>query len=412
MMDAVAIVRLSRFLCHVFFSRVRVLNQELIPSTGAVVLVANHHSALIDPMVLLAVLDRTPRFMAKAVLWTWKYLPLHPFLRMARAVPVHRVKDGGGDNSSMFSSTRDVLSDGGVIAVFGEGVSHDTAGLKDLRTGPARIAMGTPAEVSLVPIGIVYPDRPTYRSTVTIEVGEPIIVNGSVGGDEDRVGVQALTAQLTEAMRTVAPTWEREEDQMAAAAAAKVVATRESTEQGAVQNRINRAVDRNDPAAADVLNAAKDLLDECEHLDIPLDHVVEEPANLGTMARSSHLRAILWAVPTIIGHVLNYPPYSAVDLLAKRNDYNFQATAKVLAGVVLYPMWWMILFIGSWWQWSFGIGLVVLVAAVVGGYIAGAKMRLLKRSNTRMTAEENDTDLSGLEQRFNAVVAAVDRLPA
>ncbi len=406
------VVQLARFLTHLFFSKVDVTDADRIPKEGPVVVVSNHHSALVDPMVLLATLDRQPRFMAKAALWGRQYLPIRPLLSAARAVPVHRVKDGGGDNSAMFSSTRQVLREGGMIAVFGEGVSHDDPGLKDMKTGPARIVLGAEIETTIVPIGLVFPDRPRYRSTVTVAVGEPIVVRGSAGGDEDRDEVQRLTDAVADGLSLVAPTWDRQDDQHAARAAAKVVSARHSIDEGSVLNRINRGADLAHPASKDVLDAAKDLLDECEHLDVELQHVVEDEANLGALARTSYVRSILWALPTILGHVVNYPAYLACDLVAKRNDFNFQATAKLLAGIVLYPLWWLVIFVVVWWQANIAWALGAVIVATAGGYVAGSKMHMLKTSNARMVVEDNETDLSGLEQRFNAVVRAVDRLPA
>ncbi|MFW2381805.1 MAG: 1-acyl-sn-glycerol-3-phosphate acyltransferase [Acidimicrobiales bacterium] len=402
---------LCRFLTHLFFSRVGVLHAERIPTSGPVIIVANHHSALVDPMVLLATLERQPRFMAKAVLWDWKYLPLRPILRLARAVPVHRVKDGGGDNSAMFAATREVLLDGGMVAVFGEGVSHDMPGLKDLKTGPARIALGTPTETSVIPVGLVFPDRPRYRSTVTVVVGDPLVVSGSEGGDADRNAVHIVTRDLTAALGKVAPTWEYQDDQHAAHTAASVVAARHDVTEGEVLNRINRALDAENPIATDVLNASKDLLDECQLLDVELKHVLDENAGLGALARSARFRAVLWVLPTILGHIVNYPAYLTVDLIARRNDYNFQATSKLLAGALVYPAWWLMLFVGTWWGVSLGWAVVVALSAIVGGYIAGAKMRLVKSFNAHMSAEENHTDLSSLERLFDDVLRAVDQLP-
>ena len=60
-----------------------------------------------------------------------------------------------------------------------------------------------------------------------------------------------------------------------------------------------------------------------------------------------------------------------------------------------------------------GVAVVALVVgAMLGGYVAGEKMRLIKSYNARMAAEENNKDLSSLEQRFAAVLGAVTRLPA
>ncbi len=404
------ITRLCQFFTHLFFSRVSLTGVQRVPADGPTLIVANHHSALVDPMVLIAVLPRRARFLAKAVLWKPTYLPLRPLLMLAGAVPVHRVKDGGGDNSATFEATRSVLTDGGVIAVFGEGVSHDTPGLQVLRTGPARIALGLPTAVSIVPIGLIFPDRPRYRSTVTVAIGEPIAVTGSVGGDDDRVAVRDLTTRIRHGLATVAPTWDDHDDQRAAAAAARAAAAERDIAEGTVLNRINRASDAGVAQAREVLNTAKDLLDECAHLDVDLQQVLDDHGRLGALARSSQLRAVLWAVPTILGHIMNWPAYRSVDAIARRNDFNFQASAKVLAGAVLYPLWWAVMFVACWRLVSWPAAALLVLAAMVGGYVAGEKMRLIKSYNARMAAEENSTDLTSLELRFAAVLSAVDRL--
>jgi len=179
---------------HTFFSRVRVHHPERIPATGGVLLVSNHHSSLVDPVALLATLPRPSRFLAKSELWKPAFLPLRPLLSLARAIPVYRQVDGGGDNSSMFAASHQVLAEGDVIALFAEGHSHDMPGLMDLKTGAARM--------------LIYDDRARFRSRAMVYVGEPITTTGEVDGDSDRDRVRELTEQISECLDEVAPSWE------------------------------------------------------------------------------------------------------------------------------------------------------------------------------------------------------------
>ena len=61
---------LARLLLAVFFRSAEVQGLERVPASGPVLFVANHGNALIDPMVLVALLPRLPRFLAKHTLWS------------------------------------------------------------------------------------------------------------------------------------------------------------------------------------------------------------------------------------------------------------------------------------------------------------------------------------------------------
>ena len=113
------------------------LGAEQLPADGPVVVVANHTNGLVDGLLLIARLGRYPRFLGKSTLF--RILPLKPFLRLAGVVPVYRAADGEGTgrNDQTFARCRELLSRGGVIAIFPEGISHDEAALQPLRSGAA-----------------------------------------------------------------------------------------------------------------------------------------------------------------------------------------------------------------------------------------------------------------------------------
>ena len=87
--------RLARLLVRVFFRRIDVEGAERMPAHGPLVQVANHVNGLVDGLVLMAVLPRYPRYLAKATLY--RILPLAPFLHLAGVVRVLRAKDAEGD---------------------------------------------------------------------------------------------------------------------------------------------------------------------------------------------------------------------------------------------------------------------------------------------------------------------------
>src|SRR5262245_921962 len=83
--------RLSGLLLELFYRRVEVVGLARVPATGPLVVVANHQNALVDGMLLLAVLPRRLVTIAKAPLFHHPLIGL--FLRGFGAIPVHRRKD-------------------------------------------------------------------------------------------------------------------------------------------------------------------------------------------------------------------------------------------------------------------------------------------------------------------------------
>ena len=390
----------------------RVHNAERIPQEGAVLLVANHHSGLVDPALLIATLERTPRFLAKAALWKPKYLPLRPLLIAAKAIPVHRQKDGGGDNDSMFVATQDALLRGEAVALFGEGVSHDMPGLVDLKTGAARIALGVNGAVSIVPVGLIYDDRARYRSHVTVYVGEPINVVGSPNGDHDRDAVVELTAHLTNQLEKVAPSWEswRQHDDARIAARLAVAANNE-LEYGEVLNALNNAVDGNTAEANAMCQAVEEFEAEADRVGIDMDVVVDQPlGRVEALNRSSLLGSLVWWPIVAIGRAINLPPFAGIRAAAQRRALNFRATFKILLGVVVYPLWWLTLGVVVGWLTMWWLGVVVAVCAPILGYLSGRVNSRLRHVSNRLSVESfRDIDpeaSSALGARRTVVLAA------
>ncbi len=310
----------------------------------------------------------------------------------------------------MFSACHDALLDGGVIGLFGEGASHDLPGLLEMKTGAARIALGTNTEVTIVPVGLVYDDRARFRSRALAYVGEPIVVRGSTNGDADRDATRALTTQIGEALSIVAPTWDDWEAHDDASIAARLlVADDASVELGPALVALNQAVDRQDEAAEELQAAVRSLEDEAARHELDIDVVVDQPREkVGALAALSFAKTAMWALPVWVGRLLNWPPFTLIGQLAKRQDLNFQASFKILAGVFLYPAWWVVLAIAGGVFVHPAIVVPLLIGTPVLGYLSARQSARLRRfANRKLVAESTGADdLSTLRQ------AVVDRAKA
>ncbi|HEX8360513.1 MAG TPA: 1-acyl-sn-glycerol-3-phosphate acyltransferase, partial [Longimicrobium sp.] len=207
---------LSRFALRVFY-RLGVTG-ERVPARGPVLLVANHPNSLLDPAAVVAVAGRPVRFMAKAPLFS--HGAVGWLVRGAGAIPVYRKQDGPaatGANDDSFRAVQDALAEGAAVGIFPEGISHTSPALAPLKTGAARIALGAAARTGgafpVVPVGLVFRDKESFRSEGMAVVGEPVAWDDLAGrGESDRGAVQELTARIAEALRQVTINLDRWED--------------------------------------------------------------------------------------------------------------------------------------------------------------------------------------------------------
>lgn len=215
------LAQLARLAVRLTTRRLEVIDGDRIPSDRPVLVVANHFNGFADPLVVVAVLGRLPRFMAKATLW--KILPARPFLKLAGIIPIHRRVDGGGGdaNDRSFAAAERGLRKRQTVAIFPEGITHDEPRLAELRTGAARIALGArgagATDLTIVPIGLLFEDKVAIRTRVLARVGRPIDLDatmrelvelGEADDDTNREAVRRLTELVTERLREVCPDYD------------------------------------------------------------------------------------------------------------------------------------------------------------------------------------------------------------
>ncbi len=199
------LARFFRFLVGRLY-RLEILGRP-VPAEGPVILVGNHPNGLMDPALMLRVSNRELRFLAKEPLFRMPVLGW--IVKGMRALPVYRAQDGfqTDANQLTFSAVHAALARGDAVVVFPEGKSHNEASTQRLKTGAARMALGTDpcsdpsctVDVRVVPIGFNYADKTRFRSSVALVIGEPIPVSDfrTAEGAEDRAAVTALTERIS-----------------------------------------------------------------------------------------------------------------------------------------------------------------------------------------------------------------------
>lgn len=195
---------------HWFYSEIRLVGEERIPSDGPLLIAVNHRNALIDSLIVGCLFPRRITLTAKATLAENVAIAL--LFRMLNVVPLRRVSDelekptslppDKTRNAGAFREIARVLKKNGAVLIFPEGKSHDGAHLEPLKTGLARIALSMQAEspesgVKILPIGLVFEDKSAPGTAVSVQVAEPIELRKWAGVDR-----LALTTEIANRLRT------------------------------------------------------------------------------------------------------------------------------------------------------------------------------------------------------------------
>jgi 1-acyl-sn-glycerol-3-phosphate acyltransferase len=189
----------SRFiagLCRVglrSIARVRVEGVEGLPTSGPLIIAANHMSNADPPFIggwLAPALERRPTFLAKDALFKG---PLGILIRSLGAEPVK----AGGNDIGAYRVAKAILDRGGVVAILPEGTRSYDGALAQPKPGVSLLATRTAAPV--LPVGISGTDRligrgqvvPRIGSRIVLRVGRPFQLTIAPGADRRAALAQA-----------------------------------------------------------------------------------------------------------------------------------------------------------------------------------------------------------------------------
>jgi 1-acyl-sn-glycerol-3-phosphate acyltransferase len=380
---------------RLFFRRIETVNAENVPRGVGVIFVLNHPNGLVDPALVFVALPRRISFLAKSTLFR---MPVISFLlRTVDALPLYRRIDAGEDvskNEETFDLSRELLRRGGSIALFPEGISHNSPKLLPMKTGAARIALGAaartesdPVEVKIVPVGLYYTNKTTFRSEAVLHFGEPFPVS-SVELDEHghppREQVKELTAEIERQLREVTLNAESEAELHTARFAEEIFASAASD-----NHYLGEKLDFLKNYIAETTgdkHSSEDgeLHDRLRTYNAKLDSFGIEPQHLSLARLQPSFVAyrafvqtwvlILLSPLAIFGALLHAPAYQICKLVAylysRHGADDIASTVKVLAGMVFVPLTWIIaavvLYFLSGWQ----LAVASIPFSFLCGYIA------------------------------------------
>ncbi|PIE01460.1 MAG: hypothetical protein CSA81_11640 [Acidobacteria bacterium] len=348
---------LQRTICELFFGKIKVRGLEHLSGLNGALLVANHPNTFFDPLLVSAVVPFKLKFLAKSTLWS---IPvIGSLLDHLGLIPVQRAADGPrsrmNKNKQSLSRASALLNNGKTILIFPEGISQAGLTLKPLKTGAARIVFGAltasdwKKDTPILPIGLDYEKPSVFRSSVTIRIGAPVslIHLQEAYSEEPKTQVRAVTKQLTSKLIELVPHLQDPEKEQLVHQISSLYGTQlcqfmKTDDANEARLAISQAVNhycQTDPTSVVKLQERlQTYMDSRQHLELKAN---QAPITFKDMW--AYTKAVF--SPHMLGLVLHWLPYRLTKHIVgfMPLDYVWQATAKLVTGLVIYPLYYVLL---------------------------------------------------------------------
>lgn len=378
------------------YRNIRYVNRERIPQDGAVIYAPNHTNALMDALVILAMDRKAKVFVARADIFKKPLLAkIFAFLKI---MPIMRLRDGVDEvkkNYETIEKAVDVLRDKVPFCIFPEGTHQAKYSSLPLSKGIFRIAFQAQElmpdmPLYIVPVGMRYGSFFRFRSTVRVQVGEPINVQEFVNSHSENTPQEQMNILrdiLAERMKSSILYIPNDEDydatyEICGAAVKRQVLGYGRNPFGRRFNRLDAHFEANkqivkrivemkekEPAkAAELLKLGKEAYEIRKAKRISIASISVKRPILSRILKTLFL---IIALPYCLPVAMLTLPIKALCALifTKLKDYAFRNSVRFLINLVVWPLLMIIYAIIAYallpWQWALPLTLVLLPAPIV-----------------------------------------------
>lgn len=324
---------------------------------------------------------------------------LRTLLDLGGVIPVYRRQDEGtdpGKNQETFAKCHEELARGGAVALFPEGISHDAPHLAQIKTGAARIALEAderfgPLGTFIVPVGLTFEEKGTFRSRALVQVGEPIEIAPwrarcvAASQDQARQVVRELTDAVRDGLAEVTLNYPSHDDARAIERASELLA-REELELPARlaldeafalrQVFIEGALKLEERLPERVGGIRKRIArydEELARLRVRDDQVAARyrGADVGLYLLGSASLLLFWLPLAAVGTAIHFVPYRLCGVIAPfTKTEDLPATMKLFSGFFLFPITWLVVCGLTWGAAGWGWALLMALVTPVSGFFA------------------------------------------
>lgn len=393
--------KFCRLTVKVFYRRFEIVGQEAIPESGGLILCANHINALADVVILQASTDKNIRPLARSGLFDKPFL--RPILNMIGAVPIYRKGDKGSNlanNKDTFKRCYELLAEGETLIIFPEGQSHSDPFLHDLKTGAARMALGSieknESAPTVLPVGLTFTSKGKFRSDVLVHYGTSVDLD--VAQEETRPSkVHLINDRITKGLAAVTLNAQSWKELILVDRLERFFALRHGKyrhrDLGQRFNSLQRLIEAKKLLQNYEPDKVRSLVNHLKTFDRLCRCCGIQSYHLGVKYHFGFITLYLIRIISIIligypialwGMINSFIPYQLTKFSSRffAKGWDQQDTTKMLIGLILFILFWGIQtfaiyhYYGNYWT------LAYLISLIVGAYAAlklkGEYKRIIK----------------------------------
>ena len=379
------------------YRHINYVGMDRIPTDGAVIYAPNHTNALMDALVILAMDTKAKVFVARADIF--KKPTLAKIFKWMKIMPIMRMRDGADEvrkNNETIEKAVDVLRDKVPFCIFPEGQHQTKYSAQPLAKGIFRIAFQAQElmpdmPLYIVPVGMRYGNFFRFRSTLRVQIGEPINVQEFLATHADmtvpeqmNVIREVLDAHLKEAIFYIPNDEHYEGTHEVCAAVVKrcVKDMRRSDKRWRKAKRMDLFFEANNATVAQITRLREEKPEVAEKLlELGLEaSKMRKADNISlasvavrnfTLSQVMKYLLLLVSLPySIPASILTLPLTGVLaKLCGMFKDGAFHNSVRYLVNILLWPLLMVIYSIVAYvllpWQWALPLTLALLPAPIV-----------------------------------------------
>lgn len=398
------VYKYAHFCFRLFYSTIHIVGKNNIPAGKSVIFASNHQNALMDPLSFLFAADRPVYFLARADIFKKKFIAR--ILGFLKLMPVYRLRDEVDiieKDRQVFAETAALLTEGNSLGILPEGTHTPVKRLSLLKKGICRIAFETVSdtdfnnELFIVPVGIDYSDYNKQGSDLIVIFGKPLEVMQyySLYQENANKAVARLRDDLADSIRALMINIDINGEYEFIHGYAEWSANNSLEKWNSDQKRGSES-GKNDQSNKKLLKLSiksgelnyerfKLVREEVEHLkdlynnnrekyqDIKENSLfassnMVSPPSLSSLIEkyTSPMKHFVQLLIAWIAYLLNFTPFLLAGYLSGNvKDPQFKGSIKYGSSLLLFPLWYIFLFIVGSIIGGLLIGLLITLAAVL-----------------------------------------------
>ena len=338
------------FPLRLFYKRILIEGRKNVPRKTPILFLPNHQNSFMDAFLVVTSITNFVYFLTRAQAFNPPIMG--KFLRSLNMLPVYRVRDGISSvtkNKAIFDECIRYLKRNDAILVFPEANHNLKRRIRPLSKGFTRIAFDAEVRenwdmnLHVIPVGVNYSEHRRTRNFVKVVFGKPILMKEfkELYEKDEREATNELKKLASEEMQKLTmhvPNLDHyplckillddlEDDPK------KIIDPKTANE------NVKKIEEEATPELYETARKVYDLAEE-QDFSIKTIHGRKKPI----------LALILFFPLYLFSWLNNLIPYQAVRKIIASviKDHAFDASIKYLIGVILFPLFWVLISVVLW----------------------------------------------------------------